>query len=160
VSGAAAPGRPRRDRAAAAATAAFAVVAFAGTYLFDEVPASLMEGLGAAEFPRLLAVIILGLAVLLALQRSRTEAEPPSPMIAVAWWTLAACAAFIGLLHLLGMLPAMLLFLLVVGWLWGERRPSVLVLSALGLVAGIYLVFVKLFGLSLPRGMLGDMLFA
>jgi putative tricarboxylic transport membrane protein len=143
----------------AAAAAAFAIIAFAGTYTFDEVPASLMEGLGAAEFPRLIAGVILLLSIILALQPARPGAETPSPMIPCAWWTLAACGVFVGVLHLSGMLAAMLLFVLVVGWIWGERRPAVLLGSALGLVLCIYLIFVRLFGLSLPRGMLGDALF-
>jgi putative tricarboxylic transport membrane protein len=80
-------------------------------------------------------------------------------MNAVAWWTFAACALFLAGVWLVGMLAAMFVFLLAVSRLWGERRPVVLLGTAGGLCLFVWLVFVRVFGLTLPRGLLGDLLF-
>jgi hypothetical protein len=50
------------------------------------------------------------------------------------------------------MLGAMFLFLVGLGWLWGERRAWVLAVSAVLLTASIWAVFVKGFGVQLPKG--------
>jgi hypothetical protein len=57
------------------------------------------------------------------------------------------------LVPLAGMLPAMFGFLLGLGWLWGERRYGVLLLNAGLLSAVIWAVFVKGFGVQLPKGL-------
>jgi hypothetical protein len=44
-------------------------------------------------------------------------------------------------------------FLLGLGWLWGERRYGVLLLNAGLLSAVIWAVFVKGFGVQLPKGL-------
>ena len=51
-----------------------------------------------------------------------------------------------------GMLPAMFLFLAALGYLWGERRLWTLGLAAVLLTAAIWAIFVKGFGVQLPRG--------
>ena len=144
------------DRLAAGVVAAAAIAAFAVTYSFEAVPEGLAQGLGAVEFPRLVCLVLLGLAALLAL-----GAQPRRPPVAVPgtfWATLALCVLFLPAMALIGMLPAMALFLVAMGWLWGERRRGLLLGSALGLTAGIWLVFIRLFGLSLPVGWLGETL--
>jgi hypothetical protein len=129
-----------------------AAAVFAGTYTFDDVPPGLMEGLGAVEWPRTICVVILLLALVLALREPR--GERPEPLGACAWWTLGASAGFVPVMALIGMLPAMFVFLVAVGWLWGERRHGLLLASAAGLTGGIWLVFVRGFGLTLPPGLI------
>lgn len=146
------------DRICAAAVAAVAVAAFAATYGFDEVPPGLAQGLGAAEFPRLVCLVLLGLAALLAL--GPAPRWPPPRVPAAGWWTMALSVGFLPLMMLVGMLPAMLVYLVAMGWLWGERRRRLLLGSAIGLVAGIWFVFVRLFALSLPLGWLGERFFS
>lgn len=140
------------DRAVALVVALVAAGAFAVTYSFETVPAALMEGLGAVEWPRAVCLVILGLAVLLALGEPRGEAPPGLP--ATFWWTLGATLAFVPATAVIGMLPAMFVFLVGIGWLWGERRHGILVASAAGLVLGIWLLFQRFFGLKLPAGLL------
>jgi hypothetical protein len=147
---------PRREGGAALVVAAVATLGFAGTFTFDEVPPALREGLGAAEFPRLICIVILVLAALLALQEKRGEAAEPVP--ATGWWTFAACAGFLPVMMVIGMLPAMFLFVVAVGRLWGERRAALLLASGAGLVAAIWLVFVRVFAITLPAGWLGERL--
>lgn len=149
-----------RDRVVALGTAAIAAVALAYTYSFDEVPASLMEGMGAAEFPRLICAIILLLSAVLFFARPAAESSDPLPPVhACTWWSLGACFAFFGVLYLAGMLVAMFLFPIVTGIIWGERRLHILIPTAAMVTLLIWLLFVRFFQFTLPGGLLGDALF-
>jgi hypothetical protein len=148
-----------RDRWAALCLAAFAMTAFGLTFTFDSMPASLMEGLGAAEFPRLVCLIILALSVFLFFTSPPSEEEVLPEVHSCTWWTLAACLGFFPLLGLVGMLPALFLFPVIVGRLWGERRIMVLLASSTLVTVTIWLLFVRVFRFTLPGGLLGDLLF-
>ncbi|WP_237214212.1 tripartite tricarboxylate transporter TctB family protein [Falsiroseomonas oryziterrae] len=150
----AAPSRwSNTNRISAALVALVAAAAFAGTFFFDPVPPGL-PGLGAVEFPRLICVIILGLALLLALQ----EPGPPDPdnvapdRGALMIW--ACCLLFVPAMALFGMLGAGFLFLVTTGWIWGERRAALLLGVAGASTLVLWLVFVKVFRLTLPGGLL------
>jgi len=140
------------NRVAAAAVIAVAAVLFALTFGFEKLPAGLAGGFGAEAFPRLVLGTIMALAVLLALLPQTAEAQPPVPRM--VYFSAASLLVFMALVPLAGMLPAMLLFLVGLGYLWGERRLWVLLASAIPLTAAIWLVFVKGFGIPLPRGLL------
>ncbi|PHK96723.1 hypothetical protein CR162_02130 [Pseudoroseomonas rhizosphaerae] len=148
-----------RDRRVALVVAGLALAFLAGTFSFEAVPLALMEGLGASEFPRLVGAVILLLAVMLALRPAPAEEEELPAVNGCGWATFAACLGFLAAMAVVGMLPAMFLFMVGVGWLWGERRVGVLLLSAGGVVLCLWLLFVRVFGLGLPGGMLGEMLF-
>ncbi|MBO1074570.1 tripartite tricarboxylate transporter TctB family protein [Roseomonas marmotae] len=150
-----------RDRLVALGAAAVAALALAFTFTFDKVPAALMEGMGAAEFPQLICVVILVLCLCLFFARPAPETgEAPAPVHACTWWTLALCVGFFAVLALIGMLPAMFLFPIVTGLVWGERRLPLLIGSAAGLTLLVWLLFVSIFQFTLPGGLLGDMLFS
>jgi hypothetical protein len=140
------------NRISAALAALVAVAAIIGTIFFDPVPPGL-PGLGAVEFPRLICATILGLALLLALQAPALpdpeNVAPDGPGIAI--WV--CCAVFVPAMALFGMLGASFVFMVVAGWLWGERRVWLLALVAAGMTASIWAVFVKVFRLTLPGGM-------
>lgn len=141
------------NRISSALVALVAAAAFAGTFFFDPVPPGL-PGLGAVEFPRLICVTILGLAMLLALQ----EPGPPDPdnvapdRGALAIW--ACCLLFLPAMALVGMLGAGFVFLVAAGWIWGERRIPLLLSVSAALTLALWLVFVKVFRLTLPGGLL------
>lgn len=142
------------NRLAAAVTAALAAAAFAATFYFDPVPEGL-PGLGAVEFPRLICVTIIGLSLLLAVQRPARpdlEAAGRPDHGALAIW--ACCVLFIPAMELAGMLGAGAIFLVTAGWLWGERRWPLLVAVAAAVTFCLWLVFVRVFGLTLPGGLL------
>jgi hypothetical protein len=67
--------------------------------------------------------------------------------------------AFMALLWLVGMAVAMAIAVVGMGALWGERRWLLLAASGIGLSLAIYVFFTKLFGIPLPRGLLGEWLF-
>jgi hypothetical protein len=150
----AAPARPSNlNRISAALVVLVAAAAVAATFGFEPVPPGL-PGLGAVEFPRLICALIVALAIPLALQ----EPPPPDPDSAApdrgafAIWVL--CLAFLPAMWLLGLLGAGAVFLVAAGWLWGERRLPLLIGVSAVLTATLWVVFVKLFRLTLPGGLL------
>lgn len=145
------------DRVLALITAAIGIAAFAGTYGFARVPPSLMGGLGAVEFPRLVAASLLILAVMLAFREVPSEAL--APFGRSGWVIIGACIAFIGLVHVAGMLVSMLAFLVGAGRLWGERRILLLLGVSLCVTLAIWLLFQHVLGVTLPRGLAGEALF-
>lgn len=139
----------------AAAVAAVAATAFAGTFWFDPVPPGL-PGLGAVEYPRLVCLVLIGLAGLLALKQGSPPSEEDAPPLdRGAWLVFAACLLFLPALEILGMWGTIPVFLVLVGRIWGEVPTRTLVLNALGLTLALWLVFAKLFRLTLPTGWLG-----
>jgi Tripartite tricarboxylate transporter TctB family len=144
--------------AIAASIAAVAFAAIAATFTFDPVPPGL-PGLGAVEFPRLVSAILLFLALILGLTAASPASEDDAPRISSrAWLIFALCLGFLPLVEIIGMIPAIPIFLLVAGLLWGGTPWPTLALSALGMGIAIWLVFVKVFRLTLPKGWLGSML--
>jgi len=93
------------------------------------VPAALAVGMGPSAFPRLLLAVMALLALVLAVTaRGRAEEvrEPVPPMV---YWTAAAMIAFMGLLAIVGMVAAMIVAIVGMGAMWGERRWALLVAS-------------------------------
>lgn len=146
------------DRAIALVVLAFAVGVYMLTYRFDEVPAALMSGLGAALFPRLVLATLALLAVLLALGVGSPPMERPAPLPRQAWLTGAALLAFMAAVELIGMWPSSLALLIGLGRMWGERSLWKLATSAAGLVAVLYVLFARLLGGTFPRGLLGTLI--
>ena len=135
---------------AAAVVAAIAVALFAATYWFEQMPEGITRGFGAEAFPRLVLGTILALAALLTVVSPTGEALPR--ILAMVWYSGAALVAFMAVVPVAGMLPSMFLFLLALGYLWGERRHWLLLLNAALLTAIIWAIFVKGFGVQLPKG--------
>ncbi|MGG5812439.1 tripartite tricarboxylate transporter TctB family protein [Falsiroseomonas sp. CW058] len=140
------------NRIAAGLVAAAACLAFAGTYWFDPVPPGL-PGLGAVEFPRLICAVLLGLSVLLFLQEPGPAAEE-APRLAPGLPIYAACLLFLPAMGLVGLLGAIAAFMVAAGWLWGERRLPLLLAVSGGFTLSLWIVFVKVFRLTLPGGLL------
>ena len=139
------------NRVAAAAVIAIAAALFAATFCFEKMPEGITRGFGAELFPRLVLGTIIALAVLLALPAA---SEPLARIPPMVWYSGAALILFMAIVPVIGMLPAMLVFLLALGYLWGERRHLILLSSAVLLTAAIWGIFVKGFGVQLPKGLL------
>ncbi|HWV88669.1 MAG TPA: tripartite tricarboxylate transporter TctB family protein [Burkholderiales bacterium] len=136
---------------AAAAVVAVAAALFAATFWFEEMPEGITRGFGAELFPRMVLGTIIALALLLALTPASDAPLPRIPPM--MWYSAATLLAFMALVRVAGMLPAMLVLLIGLGYLWGERRHWLLVVSAILLMAAVWGVFVKGFGVQLPRGL-------
>ncbi len=130
---------------------AVAAVLFALTFGFEKLPAGLVGGVGAEAFPRLVLGVITGLAVLLFI--APPASEPAARIPRMVYFTAASLLAFMALVPLAGMLGAMFMFLIGLGYLWGERRAWLLVLVAGSVMAVIWGVFVKGFAVQLPQGL-------
>jgi Tripartite tricarboxylate transporter TctB family len=139
------------NRVAAAVVAAIAVALFAATYWFEEMPEGITRGFGAELFPRMVLGTIVALCILLAFTPAPSEPLPRIPPM--VWYSGASLVAFMVLVRVIGMLPAMFVFLVGLGYLWGERRRLLLVFSSGLLILAIWGVFVKGFGVQLPKGL-------
>ena len=139
------------NRAAAAAVIAIAAALFAATFWFEEMPEGITRGFGAELFPRMVLGTIIALALLLALTPASDAPLPRIPPM--MWYSAATLLAFMALVRVAGMLPAMFALLIGLGYLWGERRHWLLVVSAILLMAAVWGVFVKGFGVQLPKGL-------
>jgi hypothetical protein len=139
------------NRAAAAVVVAVAAALFAATFWFEEMPEGITRGFGAELFPRMVLGTIIALALLLALTPASDAPLPRIPPM--MWYSAATLLAFMALVRVAGMLPAMFALLIGLGYLWGERRHWLLVVSAILLMAAVWGVFVKGFGVQLPRGL-------
>jgi len=139
------------NRVAAAAIIAIAAALFAATFGFERLPEGITRGFGAEAFPRLVLGTIIALAALLAFTSQRSDPLPRIP--GMVWTSGALLLVFMALVPLAGMLAAMFLFLLALGWLWRERRRIVLAGSSVLLTLAIWAVFVKGFGVQLPKGL-------
>ena len=140
------------NRVAAAVIIAIAAALFAMTFGFEKLPEGITRGFGAEAFPRLVLGVIIALAAVLAFTSRETTALARIP--AMVWYSGAGLLAFMALIPLAGMLAAMFVFLYGLGWLWGERRYWLLLSSSILLTAAIWGVFVKGFGVQLPKGLL------
>jgi hypothetical protein len=138
-------------RVAAAAIIAVAAALFALTFGFEKMPEGLSGGFGAEAFPRLVLGVIAALAVLLFV--TGAESEPRARIPAMVYYTAGSLLAFMALVPLIGMLGAMFVFLLGLGYLWGERRPWLLLVVSAALMAVIWAVFVRGFAVQLPQGL-------
>ncbi len=138
-------------------------------------PGSLAEGApGPAFFPRLLAVLILGCAVWLAVRARPWSPRPPPPPeaepvaepaaepaantgvgarrgvrlgLGVAW-----IAVFLFVWPWLGTVLSVPLLVAGLMWLTGERSRVALVAVPIGFAGFIYLVFMVALGVPLPSG--------
>ena len=139
------------NRAAAAVVVAVAAALFAATFWFEQMPEGITRGFGAELFPRMVLGTIMALAILLALAPASSAPLPRIPPM--VWYSGAALLAFMALVRVIGTLPAMFVFLVAVGILWGERRYGLVLITAALMTAAIWAVFVKGFGVQLPKGL-------
>ncbi len=72
--------------------------------------------------------------------------------------TVIGIVIYFVLLHYLGFLIPSFLFLVVMGWLLGYRKPVKLILVSIALLASIYLVFVRFLSVPVPTGILGGLM--
>jgi putative tricarboxylic transport membrane protein len=138
------------NRVAAAAVIAVAAVLFALTFGFEKLPEGLAGGFGAEAFPRLVLGLIAALALMLAFAPS--SAGPQAPIPRMVYLTGATLLVFMALIPLAGMLPAMFVFQLGLAYLWGERRHWLVFLVAALTTGLLWAVFVRGFGIQLPKG--------
>ena len=121
------------------------------------------RAVSAARYVNFLAISLALLSFILLLGAIKTNSENEKR---VMWIkdiphfveTTIGLIVYFFLLKWFGFLLPSLLFLLIIGWLLGYHKPVKLIISSIGLLAFIYLVFVKFLSVPIPSGMLGGLL--
>lgn len=126
------------------------------TYSFDDVPEILAQGIQPAVFPRVVLIIMFGLAALQAVRAVRLSPDdvaklsPVKTIPSIVWLTAAFLIAFAAAMPIIGTFPALLLFLPALALLWGERRWHLIIASFLGFIAFAYVLFRLIMNVPLP----------
>jgi hypothetical protein len=148
----------RDDLVVAVVAIAACIVAFALTFRFSATsPAAMMSGMGAEFFPRLVISVIAVLAVCIAFGIGSPPMEKPAPVPASVWITAGILVAFVVAVELIGMWLASFLLMVGLGRMWGDKRYLRTSLAAVGLLAVIYLVFVRLLKGNFPGGLIAGL---
>ncbi len=144
--------RSSTNRLFAAGGLGLAAALFLGANSFPDRAAD------AARYIFFLAGTLAALSLILFLQNT------PSPDSHVRWirspknftMALASMAGYGILTSFIGFFPASALFMTVLSWLLGFRRPVFIILGT-GLILGfVWLVFVHFLGVPVPMGIWGD----
>ena len=142
----------------AAVAIAGCIVAFALTFRFSTTtPAAMMSGMGAEFFPRLVIAVIVVLAVCIAFGIGNPPMEKPAPVPVSVWITAGVLVAFVAAVQLIGMWLASFVLVLGLGRMWGEKSYLKTGLAAIGLLAVIYVVFVRVLKGNFPSGLVAGL---
>lgn len=118
---------------------------------------------GPSFFPLVVTVLLLALSVALLIQGIAADRDVSAPGGDAAtrladrrltFVLLATIFAYVVLLPVLGFILATIPFFAALTVLYGERRPILVLISALIMTAILYGVFRHVFGIFLPRGLL------
>lgn len=131
----------------------------------SNMPPDLIMKVGPSFFPTVLAglLIIFSVAsIIFALRgKSKGSVEPlklSDKGVQRGLITLAATIVFCAVLEPLGFIPSAILFLIPMMLLMGNRKPLQLIIAPVLVTFSIWLIFEKLLNLSLPAGVLTDLL--
>jgi hypothetical protein len=148
----------REDLVVAAVAIAACIVAFALTFRFSTTtPAAMMSGMGAEFFPRLVIAVMVLLAVCIAFGIGSPPMEKPAPVPVSVWITAGVLVAFVAAVELLGMWLAAFVLLVGLARMWGEKSYLKTSLAAIGLLAVVYLVFVRVLKGNFPGGLIAGL---
>lgn len=131
----------------------FCIVAYWLSTQFDRVPPILLRGMQPSDFPQMVMILIMVLAVLVMVFDKPID-HAPVPMnvwVSMGLFAVFALVAQIDLFLGLGVFAGGLAFV------WGERRVWALVLVAVISPALIFLLFDEVFHIRFPRGVLTNL---
>ncbi len=124
-----------------------------------------IPALNTGFYPRLLAIILAVLSVLMVLEAVRKQAD--SGQVEVWWTTKAAMFMFAFTIVLLVLYPfvmktfgfatASLLFITSLTWMLSDknnRKPVSIIIVSVGLTALLYIIFKMILAIPFPHGML------
>jgi putative tricarboxylic transport membrane protein len=165
--GRASMGQAQRDLAAGCLLLGFSVFLFILTYRFPEFGYSLEQrprtvGLGPTFMPRLVlgALAVESLALISSFFRARKKAARPAEGLKPLWHLkpmimLGAFLLYVYLATVVGYGLSTILFLAVSFLVLGVRKAWLLMVIPPALTFGVYVLFERLLGISLPLGSLG-----
>jgi putative tricarboxylic transport membrane protein len=126
-------------------------------YQTKDMRDTVFGSLGAAHWPRFIAVVLLIFTVLLLIQTIFSKSSQSSPLnfksggIKRVFALFGILIAFGITLPILGFLLSSFLFIVVVMLVMGEKKKSWIIYSSVGITVGIYIIFDYLLKLMLPR---------
>jgi len=143
----------RPDARAGLVLHAFCAVAFAATFTFESVPDTLIQGPGAAAFPRIVIGVIAALSIVL-IVRSGSNDEPVEPVHPMSMATAAVQGLFMVAAPFVGVIGAIFLAIVALGRLWAAPRWLPLLITAAVTVSFVYILFVHFLHIPIPLGVL------
>ncbi len=149
--------RLRSDHKVAAVVAAFAIIVYALTMTFDEVPAALAQGQPPEAYPRLLVWVLIILAIALVFEargRPNLAQKPLPPMVYKTAALLVVAALSI---EWMGIFGAMLITCVGIPVMWGERRHLITGAFAVVLSLAVYGLFHGILDVQFPLGIFESM---
>lgn len=117
---------------------------------FDRMPPILKRGIQPADFPQLVAALIVALTLLMVIVDPVRVADRMSGQ---TWASMGLMGVF-GLITFIDFFLALAVFGTGLALLWGERRPALLALVGLAVPAGVFFLFDLAFRIRFPRGVL------
>jgi putative tricarboxylic transport membrane protein len=126
-------------------------------YQTQDMRDTVFGSLGAAHWPRFIAIVLLIFTVLLLIQTIFSKSSQPSPLnfksggIKRVFALFGILIAFGITLPIFGFLLSSFLFIVVVMLVMGEKKKSWIIYSSVGITVGIYIIFDYLLKLMLPR---------
>ena len=141
---------------------------FIGLYAIWEgsnMPTDVVMKIGPSFFPNILAGFLILFSVILIINALRGRSVGKVEALRLSdkgvqrgLVTLAATIIFCAILEPLGFIPSSILFLVFMMLLMGNRKPLQLTIAPLLVTFSIWLIFEKLLNLSMPAGVLVDIL--
>ena len=152
----------RTDAGLAGLILAAVAALFFVTTTFEVVPELLAQSVGPAFFPRLLLILIAGLALGLPIEhrflaggRAGLDRDRRAPIRAITWASAGLLCLIVGFMDAIGTLLTLVAVCGVLPVLWGERRVAVIVPYVVVFPALITVVFNKLLNVHFEPGLLG-----
>ena len=129
------------------------------------MPADYIMKVGPSFFPTILAGLLILFSVVLLINALRGKSIGTVDPVRLSdkgtqrgLITLAATIIFCAILDPLGFIPSSIVFLVFMMMLMGNRKPMQLVIAPLLVTFSIWLIFEKVLNLSMPAGILTDIL--
>lgn len=153
------PARPglRSDYKVAATVFLFAIVVYAMTMTFDEVPAALTQGVPPESYPRLLAWVLIVLSISLVFEARKRGNVAKKPLPVMVYKTALLLVVAVASIQWLGIFGAMLITCVAMPLMWRERRHLVTGLIAILLPLAVYGLFHGILEVQFPLGIFKDM---
>lgn len=136
------------------------LLVFAGfyVYLITNLPSrDLPNTLGAAFMPSVLAGLLVCLCLILLISSYLRRND--SQIVSLPYKELRGIAGLIVLITVyikamvyLGFILASIIFLGILTWMAGSRKPVEILIASVGVTIAVYLLFYKFFNVQLPAG--------
>ena len=130
-----------------------------------KMPEDLVMKIGPSFFPNILAGFLILFSVILIVNafrgRSKGEVTPlrlSNKGVQRGLITLVAAVTFCILLDPVGFIPTSIAFLVFMMWVMGNRKPLQMTIAPPLITLTIWLIFEKVLNLSMPAGLLVDIL--